>query len=774
MNKLSLSILLLALTAHGQVPRIVNNFATTNSPSALSNIVAAIATNAVGPVAESAYTAQPASESLSNLTYLAQPSSSSLSNLSYLAQPASAALSNITFLPQPASGNLTNWSGVAVESKQDALGFSPQYGTASLSNWSALATASKQDALGYTAQPGALALSNLTYLAQPASVSLSNLTYLPQPTSASLSNLTYLAQPSAAALSNLTYLAQPSSSSLSNLTYLAQPSTSNLTNWSALATSAKQDALGYYPQNGSSSLSNLSSGDGTALTSFPLWVTNLSGLVNVKSPPYNATGDGVTDDTQAFKYALSNASVFVPPGTYIITNLNCSNSVSLQGSGVASVLKAKSGYTGYLLNNQSNTLQCFNLAFDGGYTGDNTAQSSATASRGGIRLSADGANLVFGCFVYNWAENGIYCESQSAINTHACKTAIIGNVVTNCWTGIHMNDAEYSRVALNNIRNCRRGTDAEGANISFVGNHYTDNYNALYQGNSRGANLYDGCFINHSTYAILFDGVNAGSVNIIQNCQIQGGGDIRLKNGTTQQRFVGCAINSAVFTNSTGTVNYFENCIFHAPVPTVTGPTPVRWNNKVDDGTLWGPGLTTAEAYIGDVSGATNGGTSLLSTAAKAQFQPASTTLTNVSNGDGTGLNGATVTNGVWPTITINTNSTGINSGAMNPFTGPNAGGVSTRIVGLGITNWQYTVSFTNGASPPANMIIFTNSGFASSSPLKVQLTWVNPSTASASDAQARPLSACAISTTGFIVRCGATALTGSTNYQVSVSVTSY
>ena len=46
---------------------------------------------------------------------------------------------------------------------------------------------------------------------------------------------------------------------------------------------------------------------------------------NVRSAPYNARGDGRTDDTAAFASACQaagvNGTVIVPPGTYIVNNL---------------------------------------------------------------------------------------------------------------------------------------------------------------------------------------------------------------------------------------------------------------------------------------------------------------------------------------------------------------------------------------------------------------------------------------------------------------------
>jgi hypothetical protein len=62
------------------------------------------------------------------------------------------------------------------------------------------------------------------------------------------------------------------------------------------------------------------------------------GYINVRSPPYNATGDGVTDDTNAFQQALDDVGnlgggiVFVPEGNYLIaTQLSIPATTVLKG-----------------------------------------------------------------------------------------------------------------------------------------------------------------------------------------------------------------------------------------------------------------------------------------------------------------------------------------------------------------------------------------------------------------------------------------------------------
>src|SRR6266436_5711576 len=67
-------------------------------------------------------------------------------------------------------------------------------------------------------------------------------------------------------------------------------------------------------------------------------------LINVKLAPYNAKGDGVTDDTKAIQAALNAANpnevVYLPASTYLISStLNISRpNISIRGDGPTSTI----------------------------------------------------------------------------------------------------------------------------------------------------------------------------------------------------------------------------------------------------------------------------------------------------------------------------------------------------------------------------------------------------------------------------------------------------
>jgi Pectate lyase superfamily protein len=103
--------------------------------------------------------------------------------------------------------------------------------------------------------------------------------------------------------------------------------------------------------------------------------------VNVKCPPYNAKGDGTTDDTAAVQAAITaagaNGRVFVPAGTYLITSkLTTVSGQHIQGSGKR-LSTLRKGYNGYLLN-----LAQWGVIEDLGFDGQ-----KATRTGGGIEIT---------------------------------------------------------------------------------------------------------------------------------------------------------------------------------------------------------------------------------------------------------------------------------------------------------------------------------------------------------------------------------------------------
>ncbi len=84
-----------------------------------------------------------------------------------------------------------------------------------------------------------------------------------------------------------------------------------------------------------------------------------AGVVNVKSPPYNARGDGTTDDTRAIQSAIRDhmkgATLYFPDGTYLVSSTlmwskkdsrgrECWGNFTIQGQSIAgTIIRLKDG-----------------------------------------------------------------------------------------------------------------------------------------------------------------------------------------------------------------------------------------------------------------------------------------------------------------------------------------------------------------------------------------------------------------------------------------------
>jgi hypothetical protein len=104
-------------------------------------------------------------------------------------------------------------------------------------------------------------------------------------------------------------------------------------------------------------------------------------VTNVKSAPYNAKGNGVTDDTIAFQsaidatYAVGGGTVFIPPGTYLLGIktagtylLRPKSSVRIIGSGPRTILTVPAGFTDWDMfrtDSDTNDLYFADFAYDG-------------------------------------------------------------------------------------------------------------------------------------------------------------------------------------------------------------------------------------------------------------------------------------------------------------------------------------------------------------------------------------------------------------------------
>jgi hypothetical protein len=295
--------------------------------------------------------------------------------------------------------------------------------------------------------------------------------------------------------------------------------------------------------------------------------TSSGGSASVKSAPYNAAGNGTTDDTAAIQAAINAANtagggtVSFPAGTYLVSStLTLYSRVRLQGAGREStVIKlAAAANTDLLKSHQFDTLTGGNTSggvqqvaiIDLTLDGNKTAQTAGT----GACLKHYGAILVMErVIVRNARGDGIQSEwSNSALVTDGCEGSLT-NVVTHnntgngiSWAGPH--DSTWTDcVSFQN--NAAGYWIRPGAAIHVAQQCHSWGTNQTYAWRLETSTFLNGCQGEGASVAQLLVGAN--------DCQVVGGKYFGF--GPTA---VGVQIGDATHTAITGTrlETMIQNC----------------------------------------------------------------------------------------------------------------------------------------------------------------------------------------------------------------------
>ena len=184
---------------------------------------------------------------------------------------------------------------------------------------------------------------------------------------------------------------------------------------------------------------------------------------NVKK--YGAVGDGVTDDTEAFKNALAdNPAIFVPTGTYIVSGIDIPEYRNILGeSDFSSVIKLKDGANRSLLKNTgAGSVHLDHLYLDGNRDNNtsgscvefeghfftltdvqawNAASNGFTISGSGTGSLTDGTlTTLTRCAAKHNGGHGYYIEENDAQLTN-CEATANSQSATNNYDGIHAQSA---------------------------------------------------------------------------------------------------------------------------------------------------------------------------------------------------------------------------------------------------------------------------------------------------------------------------------------------
>lgn len=154
---------------------------------------------------------------------------------------------------------------------------------------------------------------------------------------------------------------------------------------------------------------------------------------------FGAVGDGVTDDSAAIQAAISAASaaassaefasagrgiVYLPTGSYAVTNLLMKSNVNIIGAGYRTTALIATADTGYVLDvsGLSNAVRMANVSIQGITIGPTSIASGGLAADrptcGGINLSYSQWCSLRDVFIHNLAGTGVNLTSTFDLVTH--------------------------------------------------------------------------------------------------------------------------------------------------------------------------------------------------------------------------------------------------------------------------------------------------------------------------------------------------------------------
>ena len=156
-------------------------------------------------------------------------------------------------------------------------------------------------------------------------------------------------------------------------------------------------------------------------------------FVNVKD--YGAVGDGITDDTQAFKNAASHGNVFVPNGKYIVTELTGAITVLCSGEIISDL--TLTNFEGVLIGGKYKYLNLVNC---------NCRLTNIKATNTSGTLMATNSKLVI--------ENSYFKGGSNCVLLESCYNSTIDNIFVEAIKS-NTEDVKLHCVQLNKCTHCK-------------------------------------------------------------------------------------------------------------------------------------------------------------------------------------------------------------------------------------------------------------------------------------------------------------------------------
>jgi hypothetical protein len=249
--------------------------------------------------------------------------------------------------------------------------------------------------------------------------------------------------------------------------------------------------------------------------------SSIVSFINVKD--YGATGNGISNDSVAFSKSILASiatgckDVYVPFGTYIVTNVIMKSGVRIHGEGEGSVLRGRNASNQYIFTCDSlNNFEFQNLKF----LGYNTTVASLTNFNAITNKYQNGIKLinlctkwnVFNCHFYGFEGFGIYWTNTNLFyitNNYGCM--ITNSLFEYNYCGMYLGPyAEYSMMTANSFSLNTYGVINVGGNNKYANNSFGGCYNGFYL--AAGANDGHGA-LSSNDFNHCRNGLKCGFVN---------------------------------------------------------------------------------------------------------------------------------------------------------------------------------------------------------------------------------------------------------------------
>ena len=265
---------------------------------------------------------------------------------------------------------------------------------------------------------------------------------------------------------------------------------------------------------------------------------------------FGAVGDGTTDNTTFIQSAIATGKkIFIPEGTFITSNITLLTNSSISGLGEKSILKFKTGSTGYMLN--GDLVGGINLDKVALYGADDIEYQTVASigTRSGIYLNTNlPKSKITNCKIYGF--NAIGAGYNGTVTSKDNKSLDINN----CNFLSNYCAISTAPSGVNHYTTVSGGAGGEYSNI--IGSSFYLNRYAVVA--SAGNTNVTGNVISNNGYGIYMTSVsNVGHGNIVSNLINHSTvNSIEMADNIISHVISGNAIYSGniVFTNCTGII----------------------------------------------------------------------------------------------------------------------------------------------------------------------------------------------------------------------------